>query len=698
MSALTMELRNTQVSRWFEPPRPHAAADTPNEHAPTRTLRSRRRFYAALEKYLATVAEYYGGDIIRLARDRPGLRGVAEAAGQNSASSLDHVFGSRSATLAAFLREKAPHLLAPAEPAGSLERLVLQAKAASFWPYREGWLSMLESLGEPPRRVAAESLVRVVAEWAAQQPLVAATCDFAPPVAALEDLTVAAGITCPAGAREGRAATAETVGALAEILRRAVRRSLDDAGATSGGVLESIRADLHETAFPEVGAARVPRQLESLMTGVTHLLLRMSPGERRAVAAELRRLWETANSLLPTDVPAETGQRGAGVGTGGPGDQVPDTGGGDVRAGWRGVREPPRPAGAAPGGAEADASTAAALETLMHHVGEGGSPADAERILEIQLGNVPADSAIAFRIQAWLEELRSRRRPAAESAAAWHRLRERAERLLGADDRVVLNLGALATRYATISGDPRALDAAVRSWEELAGRRARLHGPDAHLTRMSRVNHAKAIRERDGPGDLALARRLLSAERDAAVADLGADHPFTLTVQAILAYTMIRSIEERPGEASAGLATDVEVIARSVATKRTRRFGTAAAPTLRALLLHAHALLLAGRSVEAADNVRLVIELAPGVHPSLPAGWAELLLARALADTDRGTALDAARASFRLREKYYPPDSREVLEAARLAEELDDDPYGRPEPPGRVPGRPGTPAPAGTDP
>jgi hypothetical protein len=128
----------------------------------------------------------------------------------------------------------------------------------------------------------------------------------------------------------------------------------------------------------------------------------------------------------------------------------------------------------------------------------------------------------------------------------------------------------------------------------------------------------------------------------------------------------------------AELAGEAAGIAGSLADGRRIRFGVADISTLRAQLVHAHALVLLGRAAEAVPEIRHVHSKARWARVPLEPGWAESLLARAEAAAgEPSEALRWAEESHRLKAGYFPPGSRQVIEAERLLGALrEGDPFG----------------------
>ncbi len=71
-----------------------------------------------------------------------------------------------------------------------VEQLIDEAKVHRYWLYRSEWLRLYDRQPDLATDALAASLVSVVGEWARHHRALAAALDYAPPVCAVEDLTV----------------------------------------------------------------------------------------------------------------------------------------------------------------------------------------------------------------------------------------------------------------------------------------------------------------------------------------------------------------------------------------------------------------------------------------------------------------------------------------------------------------------------
>jgi len=105
--------------------------------------------------------------------------------------------------------------------------LAAETKVWSFVPMRRGWLM---ALADGDRRFAAETLVRVLARWAAGEPGLAAVDGCEPPLTAVEDLW--------------RISAGAPAASVLELLTKVVGTVVADPGRTAPSVLDSFHSDL----------------------------------------------------------------------------------------------------------------------------------------------------------------------------------------------------------------------------------------------------------------------------------------------------------------------------------------------------------------------------------------------------------------------------------------------------------------------
>ncbi|TDD82637.1 hypothetical protein [Actinomadura rubrisoli] len=334
------------------------------------------------------------------------------------------------------------------------------------------------------------------------------------------------------------------------------------------------------------------------------------------------------------------------------------------------MRETSDPAG--PPLSHAEAGLAARHETLLHRAETSGDYSGLERLHADAVRELGPGNRMVFLVECGLEEMKSRSRPLTESVEVLDALWERARAALSPDDHTLMLIRAYRARYRRRRGRSEDLEAGVEAYRRQWRERCEALTRDHYRTRIMHANLALAVRDRDGEGDLPEALRMLREEAAHRSDRYGEQHPFTWIVRSILAQTLVRSAERAAdlGE-RARHALEAEAIADSLVDRRSLRFGVADISTLRAKLVHAHALLLLGRAGEAIPEIQHVYLRTQRERIPLEPGWTESLLARAeLAVGAPSEALHWAEEAQRLKAAYYPLDSRQVIEAGRLVDDL----------------------------
>jgi hypothetical protein len=155
--------------------------------------------------------------------------------------------------------------------ASTVQQLVDETKVWTYWGYRAGWIEQLDRTVDLTRRAAAESLIRVVREWAAGHRDIARFLDCAPPMAAVEDVAVLLG-------ESGSVAVAH------DLVAAVIRAGLGPLGGTANGVLKSVTDQLDRHLLPHRGTA--PDQVTTLSGAAfdTVRWLDTLHGESRAAA------------------------------------------------------------------------------------------------------------------------------------------------------------------------------------------------------------------------------------------------------------------------------------------------------------------------------------------------------------------------------------------------------------------------------
>ncbi|MFI0486618.1 hypothetical protein [Actinomadura sp. 9N215] len=311
----------------------------------------------------------------------------------------------------------------------------------------------------------------------------------------------------------------------------------------------------------------------------------------------------------------------------------------------------------------------AEVRTVLAYAAETGDCARLVELAEQTVRNREIGDSVRLSVECDVQALLSWARAFADSAVAWGRLERRAAALLPEDDPTLMSIRSMHAQYVRRRGEPGDEELGVLMYQDEWNRRVEHLGRDDPRTGIARTNLALALRERGRPDDVDDALRILEEETLSRVDRHGAGHPFTWRAQIILAQTKVRAAERAPDEETRERhAREALDIAGALLGARRRRYGGSDKSTLNARLVHAQALLVLGRTAEAAAELREVrtIPRRPGMDP----GWPEFLLARALTRDEPTEALTHARKALDLRRRYYPRGSRQVREARDLVREL----------------------------
>ena len=114
----------------------------------------------------------------------------------------------------------------------AVQQLVDETKVWTHWGYRAGWIVQLEQARDVTRKAAAESLVRVLVEWAVYHPETAGALDSSPPMSAVEDMVLIWGDPASAAAAH-------------DVVRKVIQSGLSPLGTTANGVVKSIAEQLN---------------------------------------------------------------------------------------------------------------------------------------------------------------------------------------------------------------------------------------------------------------------------------------------------------------------------------------------------------------------------------------------------------------------------------------------------------------------
>ena len=156
-----------------------------------------------------------------------------------------------------------------------MEGVAVEAKVVSFWPCRQAWVQELDGLGRDDRRFAAETLIRVLAEWAATDRPMAAMLSAAPPLCAVEDLR----LICP---------ETPSVRTATSLLTKVVELAQSPRGLSPLGTLNVVRDELLMVGFAQVPPVdELLDELTETLAAVEYLLPRLSADDRDQVADQL---------------------------------------------------------------------------------------------------------------------------------------------------------------------------------------------------------------------------------------------------------------------------------------------------------------------------------------------------------------------------------------------------------------------------
>lgn len=272
MTWLTKDLQNTNTAQWYDVA---LGSRSPESGTGTGTVprgsATRTRYLEAIQTCLsALVMGPDGSDRASNAELRDAV--VAEV-GRRSTSTLYLLFRPESTN--SLLGCHGADMRASQGCQDIVDYVIAEAKVWTHWPYRQGWLESLAAHEAPGRQFAAETLIRVLAGWAASNQLLAAELFYAPPVSAIEDLQ----IVC------GRNADAATV---TEILSRVLILAVDPTSPSPAAVLDSVHQDLMNLIFEQVTHVdRVVVDLGEALAAVEYLLPGMSDIDREELASEI---------------------------------------------------------------------------------------------------------------------------------------------------------------------------------------------------------------------------------------------------------------------------------------------------------------------------------------------------------------------------------------------------------------------------
>lgn len=230
MSAVTHDLSETIATRWQGEPQDVNDVDPPQRLG----QKQRQRNWCIRVEYYHAAKKVVNDPNIPF-----NYKEVSVRAGRAGNGVLYALFGKdgRRKLISDYISQHTPRhdgLTALYDRGASvIEFLFDEVKVWSYWPHRRGWLTELERASDVTRQAAAESLVSVLADWAAAEPALASCLGFSPPIAAVEDLLVIWGKDVPAADAHG-------------LLRDVIELAQGPLGKSANGVLGVVRPRLEE--------------------------------------------------------------------------------------------------------------------------------------------------------------------------------------------------------------------------------------------------------------------------------------------------------------------------------------------------------------------------------------------------------------------------------------------------------------------
>jgi len=164
--------------------------------------------------------------------------------------------------------QQIPRLAGPDPAIRPAAAFLTEARAVTFWPYREGVIEVADAF-DMSRAEWAAAYLRALAAWAAEDRPLAACQPAGPPACVLEDMTAIAG-ACPRWAGSPAApGHAERLYALACDVVRSV---LSDGSITPLGAFNSVRREVRSLLSPppEPAAEQVLRSAAELSDRMLH--------------------------------------------------------------------------------------------------------------------------------------------------------------------------------------------------------------------------------------------------------------------------------------------------------------------------------------------------------------------------------------------------------------------------------------------
>jgi hypothetical protein len=267
MFDLLTELRRTSTALWTESAfgKRSLNAAPPDGERP----KPRPQFCRAVVRHLAELDGDTDFAAVRIGREE-----LKRRTGHQGEGTLYSTFGgSAQQSLASLLEVEMGQTFAVRD---AVRHVLAETKVWSHRPHRDGWLEELEDEGAPSRRFAAETLVRVLADWAARNPRLARASGHLPPPTAVQDLCVISG---------GHASP----DAAKDFLTKVVRAVADFEGASAQAVLNAVHDELMRLLA--IGhsdyADELVRNAREVLSEIDYMWPRLGPDERERVARRL---------------------------------------------------------------------------------------------------------------------------------------------------------------------------------------------------------------------------------------------------------------------------------------------------------------------------------------------------------------------------------------------------------------------------
>jgi hypothetical protein len=229
MASVTDEMKNTIAASWRQS---LEGAQSRDDAAGRLHWQTKISYYQATAQVLRDAPdELTWGEVVR--RAKGSRSGFYQVIGSRAAHPLLRKYQTATGGRSAAIADLYDHLPA-------VQQLVDETKVWSYWGYRTGWIKQLDRTRDVTRKAAAESLVQVIAGWAACQPETAGALECSPPMAGVEDMVRLWG-------QPGAASDAY------DLVKKVIQASLGPLGTTTNGVVKSIAEQMNLRLSPPDG-------------------------------------------------------------------------------------------------------------------------------------------------------------------------------------------------------------------------------------------------------------------------------------------------------------------------------------------------------------------------------------------------------------------------------------------------------------